>query len=282
MFRPMNRRPARKVKSSGKQFNPATGTVFMASDGHASNKKPVNNAPASLQNLQTSTPLRHIDLHPLQEYINKLSGLVTYHPMTGLDGTSVNQSPNNTNPAVAANITIGDGKVLKCYNFDGTSSAVQLSNLTFPSTDFSITFLVKRNGVQDANDRVVDYAAAGPSGGFTVVCPSGATSKMQLSIYNTVTPEAVINTDNDLTDNTWYLVTATYTANSAKFYLNSTQQGATDTSVTCSAPAAQSVTVGRRSTGATNFFKGSVQHLAIFNRVLTAQEITDLATLAGV
>ena len=280
-FRPKSYKPARKVtRSKGKAFNPATGTTVNRSDGSAGGRKPVNHAPKILHG--GSSAVSTIFDAPLKGLINSMSGLVTYLPMDGLNGTVVNQSPNNTNPGVASNITLADGKVGKSFAFNGTNSGVALSNTTFPSTDFSVLCLVKRSGTQEASDRLIDYAAGGPDGGFDILFPTGNVNKLRLGIWNTTVLEASISTDADLTDGQWYLVVGTYTANSAKFYLNATQQGATDTAVTCSAPAAQSVNIGKRSAAGTNYFTGNIQHFALFSRVLTQQEVTDLAAVAGV
>ena len=278
-FKPKNYKPAKKSKGKD-NFNYATGSTYSKSDGHRGGK-PTFKGPKILQGLQTSTAIRHIDDHPFVEKIQSIGGLVTYHQMPGLNATVVNQYPKNTNPGVATNITLGEGLIGKCFNFDGSSSSVQLSNTTFPSTDFSVVLLAKRNGTQDVNGRLVDYGASGPNGGFNITWLAANVNKLNFGIYNAAVQVSSISTDSELSDNSWYLLVGTYTSNSAKFYLNGVQQGVTDTSVTITAPAAQSVTIGRRSAAASNYTKGSVQHLAIYNTVLAQADITTLATLAG-
>lgn len=156
--------------------------------------------------------------------------------------------------------------------FNGTSDS-QTVNWQ-PSGDFSIALRVKRTATQDANDRLVDWSDSGPSGGFALVFPTGGVDLVQFNVRNGATSEAGINSS-ALTQDVWYSVCATYTVNSAILYLDGTSQGS-DTSVTMTIPT-QTVTIGKRSAAATNFFTGQVDDLMTFNRVLTPTEVSNLA-----
>lgn len=153
---------------------------------------------------------------------------------------------------------------------DGTDDFTQITSSFQPSTTaMSFAFWFYKEAA-DSNDRVLDWAAGGPSGGFEVLMSGTGANSLQFHIYNGAAQTANMSSS-ALEPRRWYLVIGTYQSNSANWYIDNILQ-ASDTSVTMSTPAAQSVTIARRSSGSSNFSKVRVQKLRFWNRVLTSDE----------
>lgn len=213
----------------------------------------------------------------LSRYIKNLSGVVAYYPMNETSGGVAYDRKGSTNGTVTS-VSMGQsGRIGTAYRFDGASSGVTFGfSLASP---FSIGLLVKRNGTQDTNDRLLDYSDSGPENGMNISFPAaGSGTAPYFSIYNSTTQTATVSFGTIASD-TWYLLVATFETNSAKVYLNGVFV-AEDTSCAMSAPSAP-FTLGKRATGTTNYFKGSVQHFFIANSVLTPTQITRLANIVG-
>lgn len=157
----------------------------------------------------------------------------------------------------------------KSLSFDGATNGVTVTGFKLSTTAFSVAFWAKVRKFT-TNDRVFDQQDAGPANGATII---ESTNGLSFVIRNVGTNVCNINSTHMNTE-TWYHVVATYEVDSAKFYINGVQVGATDTSVTMTDSTAV-LLIGKRN-GGSNFFNGYLKDFLVYNRVLSLSEITDL------
>lgn len=157
----------------------------------------------------------------------------------------------------------------KSLILDGSTNGVTVTGFKLSTTAFSVAFWAKVRKFT-ANDRVFDQQDAGPANGATII---ESANGLSFVIRNVGTNVCNINSTHMNTE-TWYHVAATYEVNSAKFYINGVQVGATDTSVTMTDSTAV-LLIGKR-VGGSNFFNGYLKDFLVYNRVLSMTEIADL------
>lgn len=161
----------------------------------------------------------------------------------------------------------------KSLSFNG-STAGATSPITVPTTAFSVSFWMNAR-TWEASDSLVDWADSGPVNGFTFTQITSPTNNVSFVTYDAVGQQSAISSG-FMALNRWYHVTATYAVNSVKLYIDGTQVGATDTSATMT-NATQTLTLGKRSAAASNYFNGLLDEVCVWNRVLTQDEVTALA-----
>lgn len=163
------------------------------------------------------------------------------------------------------------GKRLKnALSFDGTDDYVDCgtnARYNFTSEDFSIEFIVKiaearshwlfNRGGFNADGYYVNILAAG-----TVRIRFNQSGAGQAQLSNAV-----------ITDTTaWYHVIITRTGATVKIYIDGVDETGSAVALTDPASSTKTIWFGRNHAG-TTFFKGILDELRIYNRVLNSQEI---------
>lgn len=152
--------------------------------------------------------------------------------------------------------------------FNGTDSGVLLSGYTLPSA-FTINIrMMVRNFVNNA--RVLDNQESGPANGITILTLN--TNQIRFRVYNATTPVSSIDSGT-LKTNTWYDVCAVYTQDDVRFYIDGVEAG-NDTSATMTEATAD-LYIGKRK-GGSSYADIIIDDFKIYNRALTASEVTDL------
>lgn len=163
-------------------------------------------------------------------------------------------------------------KTITGLTLNGTNATVLApADYIIPQT-FSIAFWHKP-GVVDTNDRIVDQQDSGPANGFTLNHVTASSPQLTFTIRNSTTNVANITTT-QMKKGEWNFVVGTFTENSVKFFVNTIQQGSTDTSATMGVPSAR-LTIGGRSGGG-NLSNASISEFMIFGKVLSDTEIAAL------
>lgn len=226
----------------------------------------------------------HSPLHPrriirLKQYITRLSGLVAYYPMQEGDGAvAVNHAPDNLrslNGAITG-ATVGQaGEIGRAYSFDGINDIIELSNPSaLQLTDQSFICLINTT---DANGGYLFATTNGTNGAISWY--QTASDKLQ-KVEGADVGSAATDAHND---GSWHLigVTRNGTTGALIFYLNGATNG-TGTSGTTLNHTIDKQIGGRvgSSTVATRI-DAILQHMAIFNTVLTNAQMLKLAQIAG-
>lgn len=154
--------------------------------------------------------------------------------------------------------------------FNGSSGYMTSTVVPDPTGfNFSMWYKLNKNVV---NDRLIDYSDSGPSGGMNLTVVGG--NRLGFGIYNggSITSNLSVN----LAKGTWVHVVGTYKVNEVNLYVNGVLIG-TDTSTTMSAPT-QTLTFGRRSAAASNYFGGSMSNIVWHNTTTpwTAEQVLAL------
>lgn len=209
------------------------------------------------------------------------NGLVAWYPF---NGNANDESGNGYNATINESILTKDrnGKANSAYGFDGINDYINL-NVKLPNA-FTTSLWV-------CVDTFTTFVVAGPNyigskilstmdnsiekTGFEIgLDPSPNYGKNVASFWNTLTQN--IESTYLIGINKWYLLTATYDGNTLKYYFN----GVYDKSISASfIQNYKNIFLGARNvTGKTPafFFKGKIDDVGIWNRVLTQEEITAL------
>lgn len=216
--------------------------------------------------------------HRVKTYIINLPDLIAYYPLNELSGNAINRAPSTfgTYNGVVTSTTQGvAGKLGRAYSFDGIDDGVLVTGL-IPTLPLSVIVFVNQSK-GDVNDRILDQASGGPINGWNVGV--GGSNNFQISIWDGAGNTANVNYLPTINNDTWYLLGVSISATSLRTYLNGVYTGNQDTSVDIGTVTAN-LSFGKRTAGS-NFWKGLLQHIAIFNRSLAATEHLKLAQLAG-
>jgi len=188
-----------------------------------------------------------------------------------LDNNVTDASGNNLNGATLnVTPTIGqDGQANSAYLFNGTNGYIALPASSFlnPTNNYSISAWIKLdawNGAVGWNDII-----AGNTGdwGFGINTSVDGTTSLQMTRVNTVDATAATNPVQRLV---WKHVLATYSNSTVSYYVDGQPNGVVD------APGLSTITtsqkrIGVRYTGI-SYFKGTIDDVRVYGRVLSASE----------
>ena len=222
----------------------------------------------------------------INPYILQASGGA--FPYTGLQAYyTADNTPNDAlgtyNGTLTNGATYGTGIINQGFSFDGVDDYVDLGDvLDNDGTQAqSVSFWVKLNTLSTFAF-VSKFNHLIPYNGWAVQL-SG--SKVNLIFSNSVTGASYAQTENTqvLTTNTWYHIVATYdgskSASGIKIYIDGsvgTQNILKDTLSTNSTSASGiKATISSRNAGSI-WTNGIIDEVGIWNRELTASEVTDL------
>ena len=185
-----------------------------------------------------------------------------------LDGSLNNQGISSSAP-IGSNVTVdNNGKIGKCYSFNGTSSSITVSNITIPTSNWSISAWVYPMGDSSSGHQYIVGLNTSSASDFTgVLCYY--TNKFGVRTGGTT------YTSSETSDlNAWYHVCATYGNSSLKLYVNGIL---VKTSSSPSAPvSASTVYIGMRG-GKAGRYVGKLNDIRIYSHCLSEKEVKDIA-----
>lgn len=232
----------------------------------------------------------------LSNYIKHLPNLVAYYPLNETDGsTAYNKAPatlGTLNGSVTG-ATLGQaGKAGRAYSFDGTNDKVQTANIPQITRVSEVSFValvyannVTQNhmicGMRSTNEgillRQLDTGSS-RNDCFNLFCQEpDASGASQVSLESAA---------NSAKANVWQMVGISFVADNgtgARLYVNGIEDANSPMSTSGLANSggnAESFYIGERSSG-TDDRSGMMQHVAVFNRALSAGEMLKIAQIAG-
>ena len=212
---------------------------------------------------------------------NKNGGLVGWWPLTETNGVvfpDLSGKGNNGNNING--VTLAPGKFGNAGSFNGSSQYVSVGTPASLNLGVTFTFCGWVNNTSLGSTFRNIVAQYNSSGNIGIDTGINANSGVSVDIQSGGTNYKVWSTTNSLiTTDTWYHICGTsdgtLSNTGVKIYINGVAV-ATTPSVTGSpvAPTQQSMSIG--STGAFNggYFKGSIDNVRIYNRALSAGEIS--------
>ena len=205
------------------------------------------------------------------------NGLVAYYPFTG---NAFDSSGNGNNGTVVGAKSSSDrfGNANSAYIFDGISNFIDLGNIKGLNTNqgLSIAIWINWSGLNGiSNDQ---YAfSMGPNPNASLTFDNNNTLTGNVLNCNCASD---IRTTTNITPNNWFFVTLTYDLQSGtqKLYINGKLVSTSiENMFSYYQTNSGSTTIGKYWYNL-SYFKGSIDDIKIYNRVLIESEITYLAT----
>ena len=234
----------------------------------------------NLQNIQslTGTSSKSSPVS-LASYIESLSGLVAYYPLNETSGDAINQAPATigTMNGTVSGATQGQaGQSGLAYSFDGVNDAVTVldNNSLDLTTGFSLFAIVNPVSFGENNlGRIISKWVTNSGYGLT----TNATNSVLVMIKDAAT--STNSNNNAVTTGSWQLLGAAYTGSNINYFKNNTGVG-TPASTQNATSNANDLIIGNSSTG-DRTWNGLIQHVGIVNGVMTQEQFTRIAQLAG-
>ncbi|HLO60906.1 MAG TPA: Ig-like domain-containing protein [Bacteroidales bacterium] len=228
--------------------------------------------------------LGYLTVFSISTFGQLTTNLVSYWKLDETSGSTANDALT-TNPGTVSGsgATVNQsGKISTAFSFDGTDDGVSMGNKSVlnmgTSTDFSISAWFKTSS---ANDQfIVSKYGSGYTPGYFIGTDGGYAYAVIRDGVGTGSAEAIAVTGTTLVNNNaWHLITATFDRDGLlRVYVDGTQQATGSvTTVTETVTNTESFCIGYRNvSGSYKAFTGSIDEVGIWNKVLTASEVTQL------
>ena len=203
------------------------------------------------------------------------ANLISYWRM---EGNSNDSKGTNNGTDTAITYSKANGKFGQGAGFNGTSSKIVIpdsANLSALNS-FTVVAWVNPTGLTAADQyQIVTRDAGSPNREwqFCITPDASHVNTMRVVAFSSPTTFSVVYSNTSLSNSSWQHAAFTYNGSNVIFYLN----GLADGNPACSqiiTNTASTTDIGDQN--GSGFFKGNIDDVAIFNRVLTATEIFQL------
>jgi hypothetical protein len=200
-------------------------------------------------------------------FFNDDSTLATYK----LNGDAGDDSGNGYN-GTASNVTYATGKFDDAAVFNGSSSYINYDNFTFPTNDFTFSAWANTNNVASQYNMITTIAKSG-SGRIYLTFEYN-----KLFYYDFGSTVSLASSVGSISNNTWYhcLITKSST-DGIKLYLNGNLVDSNAATTSNPTNGTGQNRIGHYYTPTSiGYFNGKIDQVRIFDRALTAGEVTQL------
>lgn len=239
----------------------------------------------NIKSLQALVGTNRVDkFQELFSAITNLPGLVVYYPLDEDSGNVINRAPDTFGSfnGNVTGVTVGQaGLVGKAYRFDGVNDDVSLGTFDPSTADLSIVLLHKVNVVDAGNTRqfiAKRDAWADVTGNRWILVRSGGTNTLHFERHGLGRDFGV----DVAVSGMWEMLVITHNYNTASGLLLY-QDGvltATQDGIDYGTKTDAGVYIAQSGQNA-EYYSGDMQHVAIFDTVLSAAQILKLAQIAG-
>jgi hypothetical protein len=105
---------------------------------------------------------------------------------------------------------------------------------------------------------------------------SGEVGKVEVAFYNSNAILYRASSTSTFNDNQWHHAVGTFDGSNLRIYVDGNLQGSLVTTTQVYYPATGAAAIGRDGDNNTGYFSGLIDEVRIYNRALTADEVTDL------
>ncbi|MFH0906087.1 MAG: LamG domain-containing protein [archaeon] len=231
-----------------------------------------------------TTAGKYVNLHVVVDQATANSclnyGTVLFYDFSDVTSLDLTDKSTSSNNGSAQGTTINefwqDGK--SNASFDGTESYVSVDNstsLNFAQNSFSIEAAIKTTGTDDVYYPIVSKSAGGNTNQYLLTLDSDGYPLIRIG--NGTTYQASYSTD--LRDSNYHHIIAVIdrTTNLMNIYLDNTKSSDTNISSAQSVSNSNSLYIGYGGDfNSSNFFKGNMKLVKVYNRALTSAEVEDL------
>jgi hypothetical protein len=187
---------------------------------------------------------------------------------------NVTATPTTYNGTAVGSPTYTTGKVGTALTLSGTGQYATAPFVLNPTSAFTITAWVKytgsRTGLLVSPTIVQQGDGSGTGRGWLLL--DRLTLKLGSYIGNIATNSTTI-----IANDTWYMLSVTYTGNSStktlKIYVNGVQE---NSAIVTAESSVGSMFIGSHKSAGTNVWTGSIDELAIYNTVLSAADLLQM------
>ncbi len=223
------------------------------------------------------------------------SGLAGYWKLDDGSGTSAADASTNGNTGTLTNgPTWTTGQIGGAVSFDGSNDCIDVgttSQFQFANTSFTVTGWFKSGPSDTGGVFMAQGGAIGVGGWYVGLQPSTA-GQLVGTIKNTDSQQSSkVQTTGGMNDNQWHHFaviittnTSTYTGNNIVIYADGTARPVTSNSDSTSGGyqiPSVSAKIGTRNNCSDTFFKGSLDEVRVYNRVLSSDEVSNLYRLTA-
>lgn len=197
--------------------------------------------------------------------------LQVWLPLNGnLDNQGLSNIVVSNNGATIDN----NGKIGKCYSFNGSSNYITIPSLEVPE-NFSISIWGKWNSLNDYS-RLVDFGSLASGNGYGFLIGNDSTTSTMIFGYECGNGSLNINIGT-ITINTWYHIVLTFQSTDIKAYLN----GNLITTITTASPVGGHTLnynyLGKSNWSADALLNGSLNDFRIYDHCLSAKEVKEIS-----
>ncbi len=267
-----------KLYSLGRNIvfgNPSTSTLdilFSAISGKLSNNQII-----SLVNKRRDGLVGDITFTSRGTITNRLEhGLVGYWHFDEGTGASIYDSSGFSNTGAATGTTwlsASSCRAGPCLDFDGVNDYINLPNAVEKSSAITVSAWINSTENDDFRpimDRA-DTAGATSAGWRFDTRISGALRFRVHTTSGVVSPEG-----GNVRDGNWHHVAGTFDGKTVRVYVDGSEVASAALSGNIDYTGVTQLTIGSQVGGATNFFDAVIDEVRLYNRALTAAEISNL------
>jgi len=209
-------------------------------------------------------------------------GYWTFDTASTVSNQVGDSSSNHLNGTIVGGVTSTTGVLNQALSFDGHSGYLQFPSdtLTDLTSNISLALWVKTSNNSRTEAILSRYSAAGMEAGYILRSDPAGHVELRIGGNNSAGGYAVTLTDTgSINDGKWHHVAAVITlGGGVKFYIDGTPSS-TQTLNVVGRAGGSSLDIGLTPVYYGAFFTGSLDEVRIYNRVLSASEITALASV---
>ncbi len=214
-------------------------------------------------------------LRLLSNYIKNSSGLIAYYPLDETEGAvAFNRAPEtlgSLNGSISGAELGVEGLVGTAFSFDGNNDVIEIANTDILDItgEITISALVKPDASLNAENGILSKTM------YNAILNADGKARFELEAGGYTN----FLSDQTLAADTWYLVVMTYDSENMRTYINGVEDANSPTAETDAITTnSDALKIGLHATG---YFKGDMQHIALFDRAFTAAEVVRAAQIVG-
>jgi hypothetical protein len=206
------------------------------------------------------------------------SGLVGYWNLNAGSGTSASDSAGSNTGTLTNGATWTTGQVGNAVNMDGVNDYIALPNMDVSGSGITIAAWIRSSSFNtNIDQRFISKASDTTEDGhyWMLGQTDSGGSKLRFRLKTGSVTTTLIASSGNLPLNTWYHAAATYNGSTMRLYLNGAEIGSVSKTGTVATSASVPVSIGRSPEGS-SYMHGAIDEVRIYNRGLSASEITDV------
>jgi gliding motility-associated-like protein len=221
----------------------------------------------------------------LNAQVNLQQGLLAYYPFTG----NANDSSGNGKHGTVNNATLANdrcGKSNSAYSFNGTNAYIEIPVGTLQTQYYSYSVWVNAAVIPSSGNYTYPFAIGASGVGQNIAINNNAMTGWAAGTTNNGTPTvSLVAQGCQVTTNVWYHVVLIRDTSKIRLYVNGSlnlheiSYGSSNTSTGSNNPvygSSPKALIGNRDLSSSFYFKGLIDDVRVYGRVITPDEVDSL------